>query len=744
MRAGTEPLSAPPPPHPACGGAAALSYSLDAVEKRPDRSEKLISLTYALLTTRVGYTRAQLRGMVEDYRGLSDEAFERKFERDKESLRSLGLVIVDGRGHREDQTAERGTDRERRYRILASDYRLPPLRLDPLEAAVLGLAAQVLAGGGMGRQTTRAAERLGVADLAAPGLFLPRIDAGTDHLEPLLRHAAAGTPVTFGYRAADGTRSRRTVVPWGLGHRHGQWYLAAGDTSRDNERLFRLDRIEGKVAQANAKADDHLAEAYGRPDRFDMAAALDRLERATPTLRAEVLPEPGRGGTLAARALRRRTQAHGEVLTVEYSEERALAAEAAGEGATVLAPASAARTAAAWWRETLVAQTAPAPTYSLSRHAGGRVSAEQTAARAIDLVCYVVSQGEASPEELMQRFRLSRSELERELMRLSVCGVPNGLHDELLDVEWDEERVSISNASVLAAPMNLSLAEAAGVLLGLDALASAPAGTLGDPARQAVDALSERLRSLRPELADFDRIVAVRAATRDAGETVGRLAAAIEEGHPVRLRYAAGTGFPERDVEPVRLLETGGHTYLQAWCRLRRGPRSFRLDRIVEAEVLHEHTSPDPAHVSAVIASDLRPGPDATEVELAWRGSWAGAWPAYQPERTAQLDDGVVTSLRVHDLSSLVSLVARSGGAVTVTSPPEIVEMVSAALRRGVEAADAAVLAASGTARPAAEPAADASGGPGADEQLVGGSVAAGTRRRPAGASEQITNGGLR
>ena len=658
--------------------------------ERIDRTEKLISLTYALLSTRVGYTREQLRRMVRDYQDLSDEAFERKFERDKQSLRALGLRLVDGRG---DAVQEQDRGPDHRYRLLASDYRLPPLDLTPQEAAVLGMATQVVAGGGIGTQTARAAERLGVRELDAPGVFLPVIDTGTEHLEPLLRHLAQGTAVRFGYRTAQGASSQRTVMPWGLGHRAGHWYLAAGDTSRDDERMFRLDRIEGSVVQAHVKADAHVPEAYGRPDRFSMSAALDRLERSLPSYRAELLAAPGRGGSMAGRAAERRTGGAQDVLWVDYSDVQQLAAEAAGEGAAIVAPTEAAEALISRLRGAAAAQAATGPEYTLQRHSGGRPSAEVTVARALDLVCYVVEQGGARRTDLMERFGLNEKQLDAELTRLSLCGVPDGLHDELLDVEWDGDEVHISNASVLAEPMNLNLLEAAGILLGLDALASAPEGTLGESARSTVHTLAERLRGLRPELADFEQIVAVRAAARDSGTLVAQLAKAIEEHHPVALQYAGGSSpsTTERVVEPVRMLETDGHSYLQAWCRLRGGPRSFRLDRIVSARTTDEVLTPDPERTAAVLAADLRPGPDALEVEVVWRGAWQQAAAAYAPERTAKLDGALVTSLRAHGWDALVSLVARSGGAVTVAAPEQAVAAVLAGVHERLDAATTAL-----------------------------------------------------
>jgi predicted DNA-binding transcriptional regulator YafY len=61
-----------------------------------------------------------------------------------------------------------------------------------------------------------------------------------------------------------------------------------------------------------------------------------------------------------------------------------------------------------------------------------------------------------------------------------------------------------------------------------------------------------------------------------------------------------------RTVEPAGLLGTSNGWFLVAWCRLRQGPRTFRLDRI--AHVAHTGemiTSPDLDALLAELPHDL-------------------------------------------------------------------------------------------------------------------------------------------
>lgn len=63
------------------------------------------------------------------------------------------------------------------------------------------------------------------------------------------------------------------------------------------------------------------------------------------------------------------------------------------------------------------------------------------------------------------------------------------------------------------------------------------------------------------------------------------LAGAITDRHVVRLHYRNAAGdVTVRQVEPVTCLVHRDHWYLVAWCRLRRGIRAFRFDRILAVE----------------------------------------------------------------------------------------------------------------------------------------------------------------
>jgi hypothetical protein len=97
-----------------------------------DRLERLVNLTATLLDTRRPLTLEELSERVEPRYPEEKMARRRQFERDKETLRELGIPIrietVDGFGA------------EQAYRIHPDDYYLPALALTDAELAALHLA----------------------------------------------------------------------------------------------------------------------------------------------------------------------------------------------------------------------------------------------------------------------------------------------------------------------------------------------------------------------------------------------------------------------------------------------------------------------------------------------------------------------------------------------------------------------------------------------------------------------------
>jgi proteasome accessory factor B len=207
------------------------------------KTERLLSLVVCLLSAGRYLTAAQIRDAVPGY-PESFDAFKRMFERDKDELRELGIPLETRIGA--------GPDDEPGYRIPRQEYELPEIRLEPDEAAVLGLAARAwrraeLAGAAAGGLLKLRAAGIDAEETTQPGIE-PRLQTGEAAFRPLWQAVRDRRPVSFGYRAAGrSSTQQRRLEPWGVVNRHGRWYVAGLDTDRGETRVFRLSRIDGPV-----------------------------------------------------------------------------------------------------------------------------------------------------------------------------------------------------------------------------------------------------------------------------------------------------------------------------------------------------------------------------------------------------------------------------------------------------------------------------------------------------------------
>ena len=163
-------------------------------------AERLLDLVIALVNTAHRMTKAQIRRSVAGYDAApSVEAFERMFERDKDSLRELGIPIetVTGAAHGDDVG----------YRVDLDAYALSSIELTPAQHGVLSLAAQFWQDHSLARAASRALTKLS-AVTSGPGsqesvvALAPRARAGGDAFLPLLDAIQHAQAVGFGYRAA--------------------------------------------------------------------------------------------------------------------------------------------------------------------------------------------------------------------------------------------------------------------------------------------------------------------------------------------------------------------------------------------------------------------------------------------------------------------------------------------------------------------------------------------------------------
>jgi proteasome accessory factor C len=147
----------------------------------------------------------------------------------------------------------------------------------------------------------------------------------------------------------------------------------------------------------------------------------------------------------------------------------------------------------------------------------------------------------------------------------------------------------------------------------------------------------------------------------------------------VELRYYTATRdeSTERIVDPMRIFESDGHSYLEAWCRRAEGMRVFRVDRIERATVLEEAARPPAdAQLRDISEGVFSPAPEHLLAVL--RVGPGYAWVAEYYPTEEVVDDGGQRriSLRVADPAWVRALALGSAGEVEVLSPEWLAEAI--------------------------------------------------------------------
>ena len=204
-----------------------------------------------------------------------------------------------------------------------------------------------------------------------------------------------------------------------------------------------------------------------------------------------------------------------------------------------------------------------------------------------------------SARRLADRFEVSTRTIERDLAALQQAGVP------IWATPGPGGGYALDPARTLP-PLNFSPSEAAAIALALAASGPIP---FGDAARSA-------LRKVTSAMSTTDRAGAhallerIRLLQREglaASPALRVVERALVGQRALRLDYQDKHGgvTQGRLVEPLGLVVGTQHTYLHGWCRLRNGPRAFRLDRIGHVTVTAE---PVGNHQDAELDCELPPG----------------------------------------------------------------------------------------------------------------------------------------
>jgi len=643
-----------------------------------DKLIRQLSLVAFLMAERRPLTARDVKGNVEGYSEMSDEAFARRFYSDRAELRDLGVPL---HSQRDEFTGEE------LYTLRSENYFLPKLELTDDELAALQTCFYLLEGKFAYAEPLRLAlqnlalGRPGLADEAPSGTAV-RVEMRDPDYSPEMpgRLAKLETAISkqrtvkFAYRAmTSGKETERTLNPYGLLHDRGVWYVIGQDLDRDAKRTFRVSRIRGDIRFATRRERDFRVEPEFDIDEFRGRASW-QFGDTTEEARIEVRPETA---WWVERAFGRSGHLEDGVFVTRYASLPMLASWVLRQDGRAVpqSPPDLRREVADSLRRVRARHEGPPskPARELAAKeaepAGERSSGPVTPERfglLQALLAYLLAAcGEnrdatIPAAEIVERFQIPYEELEGHLSLLNLVNFGGGCYAVYAELHGDVVEVDkeLFGDTFRSAP-RLTPLEARAIRLALEfvgPLIAAEAHRPLDRVRKKLeDTFGEFELSRRPELG----------AEQAEEQFVATLTDAIRQRRLVEIEYLKEEeGTPTTHlVEPYTIERRLPHWYVHTWDRTRNDERSFRLDRMRSAALSDEEFEPREAFEPGVLTGAL-----VARVLY---------WPAvarWEVERGARplADGSAINEQKIGSFEWLVGEILRYRGEAELLEPPEL------------------------------------------------------------------------
>ncbi len=682
-------------------------------------TEKLIrqlSLISYLMAERRPVTATEIRRDVEGYSDMTEDAFARRFYADRAELESLGINLS------VDKPAD-GFSEQENYSLAREAFHLPAIAFTDQELASLQTALSLLDGEFAYAEPLRLALQQITWGRPAP-MSLPGqrtvglgITAAAGGHEISQRIAKIDTAiyrrkrVEFEYHtmATDETATRQ-VDPYHLLFEAGQFYLIGHSHERGATRVFRLDRMRGKVAYATKAEHD-----FSRPEDFDPRGYAHQVpwQLGAPIDTAEIW---------FSERLAWMVERHfGDYGTTEAGEDGALTFRSSyalprlliawtlgfGEHARILGPPALVEEA----RERLDRVTdghRGDPPYEVDTAGAERARARAAAledqeteprgrqraetairperfARLVTLASVLIRAGRNGERlkvaDVIRDTAISEAELREDVNVLNVVNFGGGtyvLYAEIHpngEIEVDTEPYS----DTFDRPARLLPIEAKALVAAIDLIGShLPAGALDSARDKIVAALGED--PVR------EGLQVTTGAGGDDSKTARLVSEAIENRRILDLTYVDGQGaITERVVEPYALINGREGWYVTAFDPAKDAMRHFRLDRIKAAEITGRAYEPRPElDPIADIEGWPRTGTVSdSRVAHVWISAAQARWAREERSVLAELEDGsIIVEWSFKGEGYLVKEILKEAGDAVVLEPADLREAVLTAAER--------------------------------------------------------------
>jgi len=653
-----------------------------------DKLIRQLSLVAFLMAELRPLTARDIKGNVEGYQEMSDEAFARRFYSDRAELVGLGVPLD---SHRDEHTGEE------LYTLRSERYFLPPLDLaddelaalqtclyllegrfayaEPLRLALQNLALGRASGAGDGAPTATAA-RVEVRD---PD-YTPELQGRLGKLEGAITKQRT---VRFRYWSIGRDHeSERTVNPYALLPENGTWYVIGQDVADKRVKSFRVSRIRSEIRFATRRERD-----FRVPDDFDVEEFRGRADWQLGDLAGEarIALAPDTAWWVRREYRGPRNRVEGDVFTTEYAslpllarwvlrqDGRAVPLEPPELRRLVLDGAKAARLAHGGAPPDPAAEVRRRWSNGAAERTAGPVAPERFGVLQ-SLLAYLLAacgdEREATipASELVERFSIPPEALEEHLSLLNLVNFGGGCYAVYAELRGDEVHVDKELfGDTFRRPPRLTPLEARAIRLALE--------FVGPMVAADANASLDRVRAKLEDT--FGQFALAQTPTPQAGaeeDLVAALTRAIQNHRLVELEYLKpdSSEVETRTVEPYTIERRLPHWYVHTWDTGRDAARSYRLDRTRRAKVLRRGFTPregfDPAQLSAATRARIWYAPEVArwEVERGARALVDGAALDERPVGSAEWLVGEVLSFRgaavVLEPADLRRRVARRAG----------------------------------------------------------------------------------
>src|SRR5215216_5009179 len=528
-----------------------------------DKLIRQLSLVAFLMAERRALTARDVKGNVEGYSEMSDEAFARRFYSDRAELHALGVPLD---SQRDEFTGEE------LYTLRSERYFLGELSLEDEELAALQTSLYLLEGSFAYAEPLRLA--LQNLALGRPGFEQPPTDTA-DRVEIRDVDYSPETPgrlaklegaiskqrtVKFNYRAIMRDEEReRTVDPYALLLDGGRWYVIGRDHDRDAIRTFRVSRIRGDIRLATRRERD-----FRLPEDFDVEAYRGRANWQIGDIAGEARIEvAGDTAWWVERVYGRAGRIEDGVFVTDYASLAALARWILRQDGRAVpqSPPDLRRTVKTALRNVQ------------KRHEGEPPKlAREVAREELEL-----PERPGSP--------VAPERLEEHLSLLNLVNFGGGCYAVYAELRGDHVHVDKELfGDTFRAPPRLTPLEARAIRLALEFVGPMIAADAHTP-------LARVRRKLEETFGEFELAQTPEPDVPRAEEDlVSTFSDAIRTGRLVEIEYLKeGEKQPTtRVVEPYQLGRELPNWYVHTFDRTNDGERSFRLDRIRSAKKLRE------------------------------------------------------------------------------------------------------------------------------------------------------------